>query len=195
ALKQVLEAVDSENGIYYVTGNSEFKPYVNGEEMLRSYGEMGLVNLDNRMKTFSCGEARVQLVGLSNSEEVDVADPEAAYADADRSLFTVCLSHSPSCVEDLLPYGPDLMLSGHTHGGQVKLPFFNVVYTHMARNGFVNDGLYPPETLSRLFKRPVAGTTLIVSRGIGTSAIRIRFRCRPEIHVLTFYAKQGDLGL
>ena len=192
ALRRVLEAVDSENGIYYVSGNSEFKPYVNGAEMLRSYGDMGLVNLDNRMKTFSAGPARVQIVGLCNFEEVNACDPEAAFRDAERGVYTLCLSHSPAVIEDLLPYEPDLVLSGHTHGGQVKLPLFNVVYAHMDKNAFVNDGYYSPETLSRLFDRQVRRTSLLVSRGIGTSAIRIRFRCRPEIHVLTFYKNDSQ---
>ncbi len=187
ALKKVTDSIDSLEGIYYVSGNSEYKPYVDHREMAEAYKRIGLVSLDNSSRTFTAGGGAVRLVGLDNFEECNKADFQKAFTGDGQDLYTVCLCHTPSCIDDILPYRPDLVLSGHTHGGQVRLPLFDIVYTHMDKNNDINGGVYSPEKLSSVLGTDAGRTMLIVSRGIGTSAIRIRFRCRPEIHMLTFY--------
>ncbi|MBR4750017.1 MAG: metallophosphoesterase [Abditibacteriota bacterium] len=189
ALARVLENVDARSGKYYVCGNSEYKPYIDHDEMITAYGNMGLTELRNRSVTPFPDAPSFRLVGVDNFEECDVADPAAAFEEVRDTDYTVCLSHAPSNIDGLLKYGPDLVLSGHTHGGQVRLPLFNVVYTHMSRLDGLHGGMYPPDRLSELAGEKTEKTLLIVSNGIGTSAIRIRFRCRPQIHILTFYQK------
>ena len=67
----------------------------------------------------------------------------------------------------------DLMLSGHTHGGQVRLPFFGAIFTGSLYGRKLQSGLY------RLYQ-----TSLYISRGIGLEGMgapRVRFLCKPEV--------------
>ena len=85
----------------------------------------------------------------------------------------ILLAHEPDVLPQVARYGVDLMLSGHTHGGQVRLPFV------------------PPINLPTLGKNYVEGyfrlgpTQLYVNRGIGTVGVPFRFNCPPEITVIT----------
>lgn len=88
----------------------------------------------------------------------------------------VLLVHEPDLLPQVARYGVDLMLSGHTHGGQVRLPFV------------------PPINLPTLGKRYVEGlfrvgeTQLYVNRGIGTVGVPMRLNCPPEITEITLSA-------
>jgi len=89
-------------------------------------------------------------------------------------MFRILLAHTPDFIVDAQAEGIDLMLAGDTHGGQVRLPWLG--------------GLYIKSAVSRKYDRGhfVAGRTqLYVNAGIGTQYVPIRFRCPPEITVLT----------
>lgn len=85
----------------------------------------------------------------------------------------ILLTHSPAGVK-YAPRGTDIMLAGHTHGGQVRLPFYGAI-------------IMPDKDVNR--KKSAGfheeqGKTFYVSRGLGTSQLPLRFCCRPEILVL-----------
>jgi hypothetical protein len=88
----------------------------------------------------------------------------------------VLLYHAPDPILEMADAGVDVVLSGHTHGGQVRLPFYGALIT-LARHGKRFDmGLYR-----------VKETWLYVSRGLGMEgglAPRVRFLARPEITVI-----------
>lgn len=94
---------------------------------------------------------------------------------ADPSRFNLLLSHVPAFAHEQLEQSIGLILCGHTHGGQLRLP------------------LLPPLYLPRFSGRFVAGlyqvgrydTSLYVNRGIGTSVLPVRLACRPEITLIT----------
>ncbi len=110
---------------------------------------------------------------LTCLSESDSFDPRQRVEPVDR--FHVVLGHAPDFA--LGPVQADLLVAGHTHGGQVRLPWFG-----------------PPVTLSRVPRAWAAGVTkldphrtLIVSRGIGmerSRAPRLRFLCRPQLVVI-----------
>jgi len=87
---------------------------------------------------------------------------------------TVLLSHNPDIVLDLGAWRPSLILAGHTHGGQIRLPGVGAVVTHSA-----------------LPRRHAMGLTryhdvpLFVTRGIGYSGVDLRLGCAPEVALLT----------
>ena len=89
-----------------------------------------------------------------------------------EAAFRLSLFHSPGFFDRILEEC-DLALAGHTHGGQVRIPFLPAIYL-------------PPES-----KRYTEGwfqrgqSKLFVSRGVGTSGLPIRFFCRPEIAFIT----------
>lgn len=122
-----------------------------------------------------CGVAEIgselRLQGLSLSESARGAPdlPES-------ERFTIALGHRPDFA--LSPTRADLLLAGHTHGGQVQLPFFGPLVT-LSRVPRAWAGGEPT-------KLPQGGT-LIVSRGVGmerVTAPRLRFLCRPELVVV-----------
>lgn len=96
-------------------------------------------------------------------------------AAADPSRFVIAAYHTPDLIERVQPHAPDLYLGGHTHGGQVRVPFYGAVITLSAFDKKYEMGRYA-----------VGPTTLFVSRGVGVEphAPRIRFLCRPEIAVI-----------
>ncbi len=119
-------------------------------------------------KRFWLGGVSDATVGLARVEE---AVPPAMIRNGDPVIL---LAHEPDYVDTVVQHGGvDLMLSGHTHGGQVRIPFMK------------------PHFLPRLGKKYVEGhfqigpTQLYVNRGIGTVMLPMRFNCRPEITVHT----------
>lgn len=117
---------------------------------------------------------RVWLAGLGSAcesqSQPDRAIPRAAVNDKEPLMV---MAHEPDILPEIAKYNADLMLSGHTHGGQVRIPFL------------------PPVQLPDLGKHYVEGlfrygpTQLYVNRGIGAVGLPFRFRCPPEITLLT----------
>lgn len=90
-----------------------------------------------------------------------------------EDAFDLVIAHEPDLFTELAPQGLDLMLSGHTHGGQVRLPILGeLILPYLGRD-------YPMGGYSR------AGADLFVSRGLGTSKLPLRFLCPPEIALIT----------
>ncbi len=88
-------------------------------------------------------------------------------------------------IREGLGKGADLILAGHTHGGQVRFPGLGWFWTHMRSNKMLNDGLYASEALSRALNFDAGHSILFVSRGVGTSRLRLRLFCQPEIAWIT----------
>jgi hypothetical protein len=92
-----------------------------------------------------------------------------------RQRFTLLLYHTPDLAPDAAELGIDWMLSGHTHGGQVRVPLFGALFTSSLYGKAFEMGRYA-----------LGGLTLYVSRGIGlegSAAPRARFLCPPEVIV------------
>ena len=103
-------------------------------------------------------------------------DPATTFSEVDADVFRILMAHQPrlGMSDDVLSTAsPDLVFSGHTHGGQVT--FFGLplpVYRRIL--GPYISGVYEQ-----------GGTTVLVTRGVGTYALRARFFCRPEYVVVT----------
>lgn len=93
---------------------------------------------------------------------------------------SIMLAHEPDVADRTAETGKfDLQLSGHSHGGQVSLPFIKLVTPPMGHK-------YP------IGQYQVGDLIQYTSRGVGTSGIRARFNCRPEITVITLHAPHTD---
>ena len=142
----------------------------------------GLPVLANTYVPFERNGARLWIAGV---KDVGVSDPDLHLA-APRSLQTarepvILLAHEPDFADRVVRHGGvDLMLSGHTHGGQVRLPFFGAMYVPPLGRKYI-EGLFHLEN----------GLQLYVNRGIGTVGVPFRFDCRPELTLITLRSADG----
>lgn len=166
---------------YYVTGNHESRiaAYPLLEEALK---ELGVIVLEEAALLERGGE-RIRLLGVDDPSfqedyqpEMDKQIMESALQkyDDDPDTFTVLLSHRPELFSVYAEYKMDLVLSGHAHGGQFRLPLIGGVFVP-------NQGFFP-EYDAGLFTS--GNTHMIVSRGIGNSIFPIRVNNRPELVVV-----------
>ncbi len=95
----------------------------------------------------------------------------------DQSAYTILLSHRPELFDVYHEAGIDLVLCGHAHGGQVRLPFIGAFAP--------NQGFFPEYTAG-LYRQ--GDTQMVVSRGLGNSSFPIRINNPPELVVITLQA-------
>ncbi|GAA5518345.1 hypothetical protein Lsed01_00770 [Demequina sediminis] len=145
----------------------------------------GWVDLDNARGSLTAGGAVLDLVGLDDPHIGRDAMPAPADrpADADARIGVV---HAPyrRALDLLSADGADLILAGHTHGGQVCVPFYGALVTNCDLDTSRASGLHGWPGV-----RPESGGTgtyVHVSAGLGTSPYApVRFACRPEASILT----------
>jgi predicted MPP superfamily phosphohydrolase len=166
---------------------SYFNPnraYVQGVELpyddLRSeLTAAGWVDLNNARTAIKAGGRLVELVGVDDPH-IGRDDYGAVAGQAsDRADVHLGLTHSPEpyVLDRMAADGFDLLLAGHTHGGQVCVPFYGALIT--------NCGL-PRSMAKGLHRWPGSNAWLHVSAGIGTHPTApVRFACRPEASILT----------
>lgn len=95
----------------------------------------------------------------------------------DEELYTIVLAHEPDQVMEFSNYNFDLVLSGHSHLGQVRIPFIGALYTPVGSKKYYDE----------YYK--VNNADLYISGGIGTSTIKFRFFNKPSINLYRFYTK------
>ncbi len=155
-----------------VLGNHDWSSA--GESVRVALRDAGIRVLENEALLLHSGRVPLWVAGLADATE-RTPDVPAALAEVPEDAALLVLSHDPDLFPQLPPRAA-LMVSGHTHGGQVDLPF------HVLRARV---------TPSRFGDRYAAGHVeesgrhLYVTRGVGTSAWPIRFRSPPEVVVLT----------
>jgi hypothetical protein len=99
---------------------------------------------------------------------------DQALTGVDPDAFRLMLAHSPDIMPDAVEEKIDLVLAGHTHGGQVRFPFVGAT---------VCPSRYGTRYAAGLYRE--GRTTLYVNRGLGTVRFPVRFLCRPELALLT----------
>ena len=182
---RVLSNIKARYGIYAVYGNSEHEPWTPGVPIADELGAQGIHMLINRGERLGINGSEVLVAGVDDPF-LGFDDPAAALSGGGSALLRILIAHSPDVVRDLGDELPDLILAGHTHGGQIRLPFIGALWLHSRHPRLgVSDGYYGPEALSRIAGRDLGQTQMYVCRGLGGSGIRARFLCRPEIVFLT----------
>ena len=160
--------------IFSVIGNHDWS--AGGPQVIQALKEAGVESLENTSTSIEIRGVPLTLVGVSDfySRRSDV---DAAFSEASEA-FNLVLTHDPRIFPLVAERGPSLVLAGHTHGGQIRLPFFGTLYA--PGQGFFpeyGDGLYWEDR-----------SVLYISRGIGyTSILPFRFWNRPEITLLTLH--------
>lgn len=162
-IARLLSPLRAPMGVYAVLGNHDWwEDYRAMEEALERYG---ITVIENKKHMLANG---IELVGLSDYD-AGVFDPNII----PRDTKALCMTHTPDAFPHLSS-SCALTIAGHTHGGQVKLPFLPPLWTPSAYGARYAAG-YSQES----------GRALFVSTGIGTSVLPIRFGVPPEVSLLT----------
>ena len=165
--------------VYYAPGNHEarMEGYPAFAERLRG---LGVQVLENRAVLLSRDGGTLRLAGLSDPA-FSPLPPETAAGQAldalvpDDGVYTLLLSHRPELLEVYAAHPVDLALSGHAHGGQVRLPGIGGLYAP-------NQGVFP-RLASGVHRQ--GRTTLVVSRGLGHNPFLFRVNNPPELVLVT----------
>jgi predicted MPP superfamily phosphohydrolase len=167
---RLLRQMTAPHGLWAVLGNHD--DGTDPEHVTRALQAENIQVLANQSHAIEREGARFWLAGVN-----DVLSGTADLAQALRRIPTgeavVLLAHEPDFADEASRFSIDLQLSGHSHGGQVRLPFL------------------PPLYLPKLAKKYVLGTyqvgplTLYTSAGLGTVNVPMRLNCPPEITLLT----------
>jgi len=175
-VQRFLKLLKAPRGIFAVQGNWEYWARVEGENLRRHFAHVGATLLINQRHDLELQGVPLSLLGLDYPSATD--NLTGLQRQADPARLNLLLSHVPAFAHKELDGRVDLILCGHTHGGQVRIPFIPPFYLPRFSGDFVN-GLY------RVGK---TATPQYVSRGVGTSVFPIRFLCRPEITLFRLQA-------
>lgn len=171
---------------YYVTGNHESRisQYATLKEGLT---ELGVVVLENKRLEINQSGETIFLLGVDDpSFRTDYLFGDASSVMQDtlhglvdnETAYMILLSHRPELFDVYTEHNVDLVLSGHAHGGQFRLPLVGGLVAP-------NQGLFPTYDAGLYTDK---NTNMIVSRGIGNSIIPFRFNNRPEVILITLNA-------
>ena len=177
-----LARIDARFGVFAVWGNhdalgkpqgrapgwlrDETRSLANMETALAAHG---IQTLTNRSVRLTVNGAPLQVVGVGDTH-LGLCDLHAAFQDMDPRVFTILASHNPDTAFRLQKRRVDLTLSGHTHGGQISIPFVGPL-TLRTRHRL-------PQPSGLMYVR---GRPLVVSAGVGTVGLPLRFNAPADV--------------
>ncbi|HSP33257.1 MAG TPA: metallophosphoesterase, partial [Thermoanaerobaculia bacterium] len=164
------------DGVLAVLGNHDY--WANGDEVKAAMMARGVRFIINESHVLRRGGAELPVVGI---DEIYRGEPdvERAFANVKRGP-RIGLTHHPDAIDILADRRIDLLVAGHTHGGQIRFPFFGAVVVPSVHEGRYAAGFHRE-----------GNVLLYVSRGIGAIP-PVRILCRPEL--ATFTLRRGSRG-
>lgn len=165
---------------YYVTGNHEARVSEYFDDLKNGLTELGIIILEDERVDLDKNSETITLIGINDpsfKSDYLFGDSETVVETHLQELmnesysFTLLLSHRPELFEIYVNNEVDLVLSGHAHGGQFRLPFVGGLVAP-------NQGLFPKYDAGLYTEE---NTNMIVSRGIGNSILPFRFNNRLEV--------------
>ena len=166
--------IHARDGIFAILGNHDY--WAGADEVVASMSARGVRFITNRSVTLARGGERLPLVGI---DEIYRGEPDVARAfeGVDPAGPCIAVSHHPDIIDLLAGRRIDLLVCGHTHGGQIRFPFFGAVVVPSHHEDEYAQGFHR-----------VGSVLMYVSRGIGAIP-PLRILCRPE--VATFTLRRG----
>jgi len=164
--------------VYYVTGNHEWEPEIERQKLFSLLEENGADVLRNQYRRLSFGSDAIILAGIEDPlGPADMIKPEdliKRIREREDTGFIIALYHRNYGLEMLSALGVDLILSGHAHGGMVRLPF---------TDGLIGPRLeFLPTYTSGVYTKN--NTKMVVTRGLGNHLGWTRFLNNPQVVVV-----------
>ena len=178
-----LAGISGKYPCYYVTGNHEYWSR-RVDEMLDILRKYNVTILDGKSETVEVNNQKISISGIDDPDaNFYTGKVEGFYAQLDEinqtkdnSLYTILLAHRPSYANKYLDYNFDLVLSGHAHGGQWRIPF-------LLNGVFAPDEGFFPKYAGGQYDFP--NGKMIVSRGLARESTRVpRIFNRPELVIV-----------
>jgi len=169
---ELLGGLRARRGVFAVLGNHDFR--VGADLVTRALRRNGIEVLRNRHTLLRSGSAELHLAGVDDLW-YDASLPRAM-RNIPRGRPVILLSHNPRIVAAASHYSVDLVLSGHTHGGQVRLPFLERRKDPVHRRFLTGWDAW-------------GATRIYISRGIGTIVVPVRLGCPPEMPLFTLASR------
>lgn len=179
--REIIQQWQAPYGVFLVSGS----PAVDLEENLPALIDgLPVTWLNDQTVTIKIEDTTLQVIGLTCTHKpFEDAPRMEKILPTQKNNFSILLHHSPDLAPDAALHAIDLHLAGHTHGGQVRLPFYGALVTGSLYGKLFEAGRYS-----------VSQMVLYVSRGIGlegAGAPRVRFLCRPEIILWELFPEQA----
>jgi uncharacterized protein len=177
--------------VYYVSGNHEHW-HGDVETFVQGLVQRGVRSLNNTNTVFQKGTIRINLCGadyifvnVAGRDRFHISDSrwKQIFAGLDPDNFTCMLSHSPKIAERMGSMPVDLVLSGHTHGGQIRLPFVGSIIS-------LSDPFY--KKYDKGLYRFEGGKVLYIDSGAGTSVVPVRFFNQSQITLVTIRGRSRE---
>jgi hypothetical protein len=167
----VLRRIESPLGCFAVLGNHDYEANADVVAEALSTGSRIQV-LRNRAIVLERDGARLWLAGIDNVTK-NRAKPEAALQGVSKQECTIVAVHEPDFADEMRKFSVDFQMSGHSHGGQIRLPGVGALYLPTGARK------YP------MGHYQIGELQLYTNRGIGVVGIPMRFLCPPEITIFT----------
>lgn len=199
--QKLIEQLTAICPVYYANGNHEYRMKIYPEEYGSVFADYkaalekkGVIFLENASEKLVLDGVEITLSGLEIDEKYYSKKERYSYpleemkeqiGLGDETNYQILLAHNPIYMNTYLKWKADLILSGHLHGGVVRIPGIGGVITPQF-------GLFPYYSGEH---RKVKKTDVVVSRGLGTHTIKIRFLNTAELIVLHMNGgTDGDSG-
>ncbi|QQK08849.1 metallophosphoesterase [Miniphocaeibacter halophilus] len=178
-VEKTLEEIIKIAPVYYVTGNHESR-LEEFPQFIEKMKNIGVEVLEDSSLEVQKENSKINIIGVNDPAYYGKKHLFSKVRDLIKEDdFNILLSHRPEYFKEYVKLGVDLVFSGHAHGGQIKIPFIGAVLAP-------NQGFFP-DYAEGLHRKD--NTSLIISRGIGSSLIPIRVFNQGELVVVELRSK------
>ena len=174
---ELLSQIEAPYGKFAVYGDHDLETAYSSEIVNNVYFQSGFevmknTGFDIHLKT----SHKISFVAL-DCELYGTVEPYTAFMNASDDYYTVVLCHTPDTIDELDEFSFDMMMSAHSHGGQIYIPLIGAIYVPQFAYKY-NHGKYY-----------VNNHLLDITNGVGTTKSNIRFMAPNEIVIYRFYSK------
>lgn len=197
---RLLKDLAKEYPVYYADGNHELRLARNEEifgvrykDYIHKMKEYDVQHMSNETIVLAAEDGFISLTAFDLEKkfyhrfhvpQMTKEEIETAIGEHTGKVFQILLVHNPNYMEAYADFGSDLVLSGHFHGGMVRIPGLGGVISPQFQ-------IFPKYDAGEFRKK---NTTMIVSRGLGNHSIKLRVFNRPEISVITLKKQRSGHG-